>query len=204
MNLEDLLSSARVVPVLVVPDATLAVPLARALVLGGLGVLEVTLRSDAGLESIRRIAAEVPEATVGVGTVTRPEDFAAARAAGARFAVSPGLTPRLAAAAREAEMPFLPGVMTASEALAAREQGFTVLKLFPAAVAGGRAMLEALRGPLPDLKFCPTGGLGAGNFRDYLALPNVICVGGSWVAPREAIEAHAWARIARLAREARS
>ncbi|MCP3960392.1 MAG: bifunctional 4-hydroxy-2-oxoglutarate aldolase/2-dehydro-3-deoxy-phosphogluconate aldolase [bacterium] len=202
MDLRELLSRARVLPVLNVADAGKAVPLARALAAGGLSVLEVTLRTDAALEAIRRIAEEVPEATIGAGTVTRARDFAAVRDAGGQFAVSPGFTPALAKAARRASLPFLPGVMTPSEALAARGRGFDVLKLFPAGPAGGIALLKALGGPLPELAFCPTGGLDASSFRDYLALPNVVCVGGSWVAPPDAVEAAAWDRITGLAKEA--
>ena len=165
-------------------------------------VLEITLRSDAALESIRRIAAEVPEVTVGAGTLTRPEHFGHVREAGGRFAVSPGLTPRLAAAAAESGLAFLPGVMTTSEALAAMEHGFSVLKLFPATVAGGVGMLKAIRGPLPELRFCPTGGVRPENLREFLDLPNVICVGGSWVAPSSAVDAEDWGRITELARQA--
>ena len=203
--LRELLAPVPVIPVLTIGDPDAAVPLARALIDGGLPVLEVTLRTPKALEAIRRIAAEVPGAEVGAGTVTRPAEVeAAARAAGARFAVSPGLTPALAAAAREAELPLLPGVVTPSEALAARELGFTFLKLFPARAAGGPALLKSLAGPLPDLVFCPTGGIGAADFRDYLALKNVLCVGGSWVAPAAAVAAGDWPRITELAREASS
>ncbi|MEM7349259.1 MAG: bifunctional 4-hydroxy-2-oxoglutarate aldolase/2-dehydro-3-deoxy-phosphogluconate aldolase [Acidobacteriota bacterium] len=202
MNLRDLLQKARVLPVLQILDAEQAVPLARALAEGGLNVLEVTLRSDAALEAIRRIDAEVSEVVVGAGTVTRPQDFDNIRQAGARFAVSPGLTPELAAAGRDADLPFLPGIMTPSEALVARQRGFDTLKLFPATTAGGIDLLRSIGGPLPELAFCPTGGLNAASFRDYLALPNVLCVGGSWVAPRSAVEAADWPTITRLAREA--
>jgi 2-dehydro-3-deoxyphosphogluconate aldolase/(4S)-4-hydroxy-2-oxoglutarate aldolase len=200
-DLRRLLLSTPVLPVLTVPDAAAAPDLARALLAGGIAVVEITLRTDAALAAIRRIAAEVPEVTVGAGTVTRADDLTAAREAGARFAVSPGLTPALAAAAARQELPFLPGVATASEAMAARDHGFTILKLFPAAAAGGRRLLQALAGPLPDLEFCPTGGIGPDDFRAWLELPNVLCVGGSWVAPASAISAHDWARIEELARE---
>ena len=202
MNLRDVLSRARVLPVLEIERADQAVPLARALAAGGLSVLEVTLRTDAAVEAIRRIAAEVPEVTVGAGTVTRRGDLESVRDAGGRFAVSPGFVPSLADAAREIGLPLLPGVMTPSEALAARDRGFDTLKLFPAGAAGGIALLKALRGPLPELAFCPTGGLGPSSFRDYLALPNVVCVGGSWVAPAAAVAAADWQRITGLAREA--
>lgn len=202
MNLRHLLSQARVLPVLTIEDAEQAVPLARALAAGGLTVLEVTLRTDAAIEAIRRIASDASEVTVGAGTVTRARDLEAVRDAGGRFAVSPGFTPALAKAARKTGLPLLPGVMTPSEALAARGRGFDTLKLFPAGAAGGIALLNALAGPLPELAFCPTGGLGAENFRDYLALPNVVCVGGSWVAPAAAVAAGQWQSITELAEEA--
>ena len=202
MNLRDVLSRARVLPVLKIESAESAVPLARALSAGGLSVLEVTLRTDAAVEAIRRIAAEVPEVTVGAGTVTRRGDVESVREAGGRFAVSPGFVPALADAAREIGLPLLPGVMTPSEALAARDRGFDTLKLFPAGAAGGIALLKALGGPLPELAFCPTGGLGPSSFRDYLALPNVVCVGGSWVAPAAAVATADWRRITGFAREA--
>ncbi len=202
MSFDDVLNRARVLPVLKIQQATDAVPLARALAAGGLEVLEVTLRTEAAIEAIRRIAAEVPEVTVGAGTVTRPRELEAVRDAGGSFAVSPGLVPELARAAHANELPLLPGVMTPSEALAARDWGFEILKLFPANVAGGIPFLKAISGPLPDLQFCPTGGVNAASFRDYLELPNVICVGGSWVAPAAAVEAAEWSQITALAREA--
>ncbi len=204
MNFRDVLRRARVLPVLLIERADQAVPLAHALAAGGLTVLEVTLRTEAALEAIRRIAAEVPEVTVGAGTVTRTPDLDAVRDAGGRFAVSPGFLPDLARAARDSGLPLLPGIMTPSEALAARDHGLEILKLFPAEAAGGIGLLKALNGPLPDLSFCPTGGIGASSFRDYLALPNVVCVGGSWVAPAAAVEAGDWNRITELAREASS
>jgi 2-dehydro-3-deoxyphosphogluconate aldolase / (4S)-4-hydroxy-2-oxoglutarate aldolase len=186
----------------VIEDARRATPLARALVMGGVRVLEVTLRTEAALESIARIAREVPQAVVGVGTVTRPEDFGRAREAGARFAVTPGLTQDLTWAAREYGMPLLPGVMTPSEVIAARSAGFGALKLFPAQQAGGIGMLKALAGPFPDVVFCPTGGITAETAPDFLALPNVACVGGLWLTPRRCIEREDWTAITRLAREA--
>lgn len=169
---------------------------------GGLPVLEITLRTPVALDAIRAIAAEVPEAIVGVGTVTRPAQFDEAATAGARFAVSPGLTPNLLSASRSWPIPLLPGVFSPSEAMAARDEGFLRLKLFPAEQAGGIGMLRALSGPLAELRFCPTEGIGAASFREYLALPNVICVGGSWVAPAEAIKVGDWVRITRLSAEA--
>lgn len=202
--LRELLAPVRVLPILTIERVEDAVPLARALLAGGLSVLEVTLRTDAALAAIARIAEEVPEMVIGAGTLTRPDDFPAVVDAGGSFAVSPGLTPDLVAAADEAELPLLPGVLTPSEALLAREEGFEVLKLFPARTAGGVEFLKALHGPLPGLLFCPTGGIGADAFRDYLALPNVLCVGGSWVAPPADIAAGNWARITERAREASS
>lgn len=202
-ELRRLLSLVPVLPVLVIDDAELAVPLAKALLDGGLNVLEVTLRTPAALEAISRMAT-VPGVVVGAGTVTRPADVAAAQAAGARFGVSPGATPRLLEAARDAGLPFLPGVATASEAMAARDAGYDTLKFFPAVPAGGAALLKALGGPLPDLAFCPTGGIDAGNFKTFRALPNVLCVGGSWVAPAEALARRDWAAITRLALETRT
>ncbi len=201
--LRETLRKTRVLPVLTVEDVAHALPLARALAAGGLGVLEITLRTPAALEAIETLAREAPEIVVGAGTVTRPEDLAAAAAAGARFAVSPGLTPELAAAGRGSTIPLMPGIMTPSEALAAREQGYRLLKFFPAEPAGGRALLLALAGPFPELLFCPTGGVGPDNYRAYLTLPNVACVGGSWVAPPKAVAGGDWARITRLAAEVR-
>ncbi|MEM7585528.1 MAG: bifunctional 4-hydroxy-2-oxoglutarate aldolase/2-dehydro-3-deoxy-phosphogluconate aldolase [Acidobacteriota bacterium] len=200
MTLREILHQARVLPVLKINELEHAIPLARALAAGGIDVLEVTLRTDIACEAIRLIATEVPEVTVGAGTVTQPSDFQRIRRAGARFAVSPGYLPDLADAARSVDLPFLPGVMTPTEAMIARDQGFDILKLFPAEAAGGIRLLKAIRGPLPELTFCPTGGLGASNFRDYLELPNVLCVGGSWVAPTAAIEGGDWDQITELAR----
>ena len=204
MSFHDVLSQARVLPVLSIKRTASAVPLARALAAGGLRVLEVTLRTEAAIDAIRRIATEVPEVTVGAGTVTRAREIDLVRDAGGRFAVSPGLVPELVQAARAADLPLLPGVMTPSEALAARDLGFGILKLFPADTAGGIPFLKALSGPLPDLAFCPTGGIGASSFRNYLELPNVVCVGGSWVAPATAVDAADWDRITELARDASS
>lgn len=200
MQAEQLLRSATVIPVLTIDDADDAVPLARALAAGGLTVLEVTLRTAAGLEAIRRIAADVPEAIVGAGTVTRAEEFTAIRGAGARFAVSPGFAATLSAAA--GDMPWLPGVATASEIMAARAAGHRALKFFPAEVSGGIPALRAFAGPFGDILFCPTGGIGHANAADYLALANVGCVGGSWVAPAQALAEKNWRRIEMLAGEA--
>ena len=202
MSINALLARAPVIPVIVVEQLEHAVPLARALVEGGLPVLEVTLRSPVAMDAVREISAEVDGAVVGVGTVTRPAQFEEAVAAGARFAVSPGLTDTLIAAGRQVDIPLLPGVFTPSEAMRAWEQGFDTLKLFPASQAGGVDMLRALAGPLPELRFCPTGGIGAVNFLDYLALPNVVCVGGSWVCPAGAVSSGHWEAVRELAREA--
>lgn len=201
MDIRSIMRSAPVIPVIVVEELAHAVPLARALVAGGLPVLEITLRTPVAIEAIRAMS-EVPGAIVGVGTVTTPEQLREAEDAGARFAVSPGLTSSLAAAARASRIPLLPGVATASEAMIAMEYGFTALKLFPAQQAGGIGMLKALAGPLPQLVFCPTGGLTPENFRDFLALPNVLCVGGSWVAPKQLVESGDWDGITQLARAA--
>jgi 2-dehydro-3-deoxyphosphogluconate aldolase/(4S)-4-hydroxy-2-oxoglutarate aldolase len=197
-----ILKAAPVVPVLTIESPVVAVPLARALVAGGLTALEVTLRTAAGLDCIRAIASEVEGADVGAGTVLDAKQYAAAVAAGARFIVSPGATPQLVAAAKASAVPFLPGVATAGEAMTLAEEGFRILKFFPAEPAGGIAYLKALGAPLPDIRFCPTGGIGPKNAADYLALANVICVGGSWVAPKEALDAGDWARVTALSRAA--
>jgi 2-dehydro-3-deoxyphosphogluconate aldolase/(4S)-4-hydroxy-2-oxoglutarate aldolase len=199
MNALELMRIGPVIPVMVIDDADDAVPLARALVKGGLRVLEVTLRTPAALEAVRRIAREVGDAIVGVGTITEPEHFASAAAAGARFGVSPGLTPALIAAAKASGIPLLPGVMTPSEIIAARAAGFHQLKLFPAQQAGGLAMLKALHGPFPDVSFCPTGGITQETAPPFLALPNVACVGGSWMMPKPLLAARAWDNISALA-----
>ena len=202
LNVLNVMRVGPVIPVLVIEDLAQAVPLAQALVAGGVRVLEVTLRTPVALAAIRAMADEVPEAIVGVGTLTRPEDFTEARDAGACFGVSPGLTPALIAAARQSGLPLLPGVMTPSDVIAARQAGFEQLKLFPARQAGGMGMLQALAGPFPDVTFCPTGGITAETAPEFLALPNVGCVGGSWLTPKAALLAGDWGRITELAREA--
>jgi len=199
---EPLLKGTRVVPVLVIEDPAVAVPLAQALVAGGLTALEVTLRTDAALACIEAMARAVPDALVGAGTLTRPEQFAAARDAGARFLVSPGLTGALADSALEAGLPYLPGVATVTESLAARERGFTEQKFFPAAIAGGAPALQGLAPLLPDVRFCPTGGVRPATLRAFLDLPNVFAVGGTWLAPPQALKDRDWAAVERLAREA--
>ncbi|MFG7942173.1 MULTISPECIES: bifunctional 4-hydroxy-2-oxoglutarate aldolase/2-dehydro-3-deoxy-phosphogluconate aldolase [Streptomyces] len=198
----SVLALAPVVPVVVLEDASDAVPLARALVAGGLPAIEVTLRTPAAPEAIRAIAREVPEAVVGAGTVTGAEQARTAAEAGARFLVSPGWTPTLLAAMRETGLPFLPGVSTTSEVVALLEQGVTEMKFFPAEAAGGTAYLKSLASPLPQARFCPTGGVGVHNAADYLALPNVGCVGGTWMLPQDALAARDWERIRALAAEA--
>lgn len=201
-TLESILRLAPVVPVVVIHELAHAVPLARALVAGGTPAIEVTLRTAVALDAIRAIAAEVEGAQVGAGTVLTPRDLAAANRAGARFAVSPGATPNLLDAAADGSIPLLPGAATASEVMALLERGFTLQKCFPAAATGGAALLRAWAGPLPAARFCPTGGITPENAREYLALSNVICVGGSWLAPRAAVEAGEWEMIASLARAA--
>ena len=200
MNALQLMRTGPVIPVIVIDRLEDAVPLARALVEGGVRVLEVTLRTTVALRAVEAIAREVEGAIVGVGTITRAQDFADALAAGAVFGVSPGLTPALAEAARASALPLLPGVMTPSDVLAAQAAGYTELKLFPAQQAGGIGMLKALGGPFPDVMFCPTGGVTLDTAADYLALPNVACVGGSWLTPKEAVATGDWGRIARLAK----
>ncbi|TQM92316.1 bifunctional 4-hydroxy-2-oxoglutarate aldolase/2-dehydro-3-deoxy-phosphogluconate aldolase [Roseinatronobacter monicus] len=192
---------APVIPVLVIDDLAHAVPLAQALVAGGLPVLEVTLRTDCALEAITAMA-QVEGAVVGAGTVLTPDQMAEARTAGARFAVAPGATPALIDAARLNKMPLLPGAQTCSEVMTLLELGYTVQKFFPAEAIGGAAALKSIAGPLPQVTFCPTGGISAARASDYLALANVACVGGSWVAPKDAMNAGAWDTITKLAADA--
>lgn len=202
MPIREIMAASPVMPVIVLDRVASAVPLARALVGGGIRVLEITLRTPAALDCVRAIRAAVPDAIVGVGTVTSVADLEAARAAGASFGVSPGATPALIARIRETAFPFLPGVMTPAEVMAALEAGFTAMKLFPAKQAGGIDMLKALAGPFPQVTFCPTGGIDAAAAPAYLALPNVACVGGSWLAPAALIAKQDWAAIEQLARAA--
>jgi 2-dehydro-3-deoxyphosphogluconate aldolase/(4S)-4-hydroxy-2-oxoglutarate aldolase len=200
--LEVILNRAPVVPVVVIDNVEHAVPLARALVAGGTPAIEVTLRTPAALDAIRAIAAEVEGACVGAGTVLNPHDLEAATQAGARFAVSPGSSSALLNAAAYSTLPLLPGAATASEAMTLLEQGYRLQKFFPAQAAGGPAMLRSLDGPLPGIRFCPTGGITPQNAADYLALPNVICVGGSWLTPRDLQQAGDWTAIEQRARAA--
>ena len=202
MPLADILRRAPVVPVIVIHDLAQAAPLADALVAGGLPVLEVTLRTPVGLAAIEAMRRAVPEAIVGVGTLSTPDQFAQSARAGAQFGVSPGLTPALIEASQDAPFPFLPGVMTASEVMRAREAGFSCCKLFPAQQAGGTGMLRAMHAVFPDVGFCPTGGLHPDNAAEYLSLPNVLCVGGSWVAPNALIKDGDWLAIRKLAQQA--
>jgi 2-dehydro-3-deoxyphosphogluconate aldolase / (4S)-4-hydroxy-2-oxoglutarate aldolase len=201
-NIRDIMAISTVIPVLTIQRLEHAVPLAEALVRGGLRVLEVTLRTSCALEAIRAIRAAVPDAIVGGGTLTRARDFSACAAAGAQFGVTPGLTTELIAAAAKSGFPLLPGIMTPGELIAARAAGFDACKLFPAQQAGGVGMIKALGGPFPDHVFCPTGGVTRANAVEYLALPNVLCVGGSWITPAAAMAIADWATIESLAREA--
>ena len=193
---------APVIPVIVVEDVAHAVPLARALVAGGLPVLEVTLRTPAALDVIRAMA-EVEGGHVGAGTLLTPADVKAAKAAGATFGVSPGATDALLGACEDEGLPLLPGAATASEVMALLERGYSMMKFFPAEAAGGVKMLKSLHGPLPQARFCPTGGVSRDNLASYLALPNVLCCGGSWVAPAEKLASGDWAGIEALARAVR-
>lgn len=203
MNIDDVMQSGPVIPVIVLDDVKQAVPLARALVAGGIRVLEVTMRTPVALDCIRAMRAEVPEAIVGAGTITRGTDLEAAIAAGSQFGVSPGATPDLLRRISDSGLPFLPGSMTPSDVMLRREAGYTRLKLFPAQQAGGIGMLKALASVFPDVRFCPTGGIDANSAPAFLALPNVACVGGSWIVPADRIKAGDWAAITRLAQQAR-
>ena len=201
-KLRSIAAAGPVIPVLVIEQLAHAVPLARALVAGGVRVLEVTLRTPVALDCIRAIAAEVPEAVVGAGTLRTPADADQVHAAGAQFAVSPGYSSRLAAACQERALPLLPGVASSSEIMQATEEGASFLKFFPAMAAGGTAMLKAWASVFGDVAFCPTGGITLATAPELLALPNVLCVGGSWLTPAAAVREGQWAVITRLAREA--
>jgi 2-dehydro-3-deoxyphosphogluconate aldolase / (4S)-4-hydroxy-2-oxoglutarate aldolase len=198
----SLLDLAPVIPVVVIGDRADAVPMARALVAGGVPVIEVTLRSAAALDAIRAIATEVPEMTVGAGTICTAEQGDAAMGAGARFLVSPGATDRLLDALQAGPLPFLAGTATPSDMLRLLERGITEAKLFPATAVGGAALLRAVHGPLPQLRFCPTGGITAATAAEFLTLPNVGCVGGTWLTPADVIAAGDWAAVTELARAA--
>lgn len=201
-SVREICQQVPVIPVLVVKAVEHAKPLAQALVNGGLHVLEVTLRTPVALEVIRRMS-EVPGSIVGAGTVLTSADVKAVKAAGAAFAVSPGATERLIAAAQEQGLALLPGAATLSEIMYLMEQGYDTLKFFPAEAAGGVRMLKSIAGPIPDVRFCPTGGITQQIMRDYLALPNVICVGGSWITPEDKLNQQDWAGIAAIAKETR-
>lgn len=202
MNTLELCSQGPVIPVIVIDRLEDAVPLAQALVAGGVRVLEVTLRTPVALQAIEAMARSVPDAIVGAGTIRSAADARAAKAAGAVFGVSPGYTAEVGAACREIDLPLLPGVATASEVMAAQADGLSFLKFFPATAAGGIPLLKALGGPFPDVVFCPTGGISLATAPDFLALPNVKVCGGSWLTPADAVKQGDWARITQLAREA--
>jgi 2-dehydro-3-deoxyphosphogluconate aldolase/(4S)-4-hydroxy-2-oxoglutarate aldolase len=201
-QIETTMRLAPVIPVVVIDAAKHAVPMARALVAGGIPAIEVTLRTPAALDAIRAIAAEVEGAMIGVGTVLNAKDLHAAQQAGARFAVSPGMSPYLLDAAEDCELPLLPGAATASEAMHLLERGYRHLKFFPAVPAGGHKLLGAWASPLPQIRFCPTGGISLASAPDFLALPNVLCVGGSWLTPANLLANGNWSAIELLAREA--
>lgn len=202
VTIKQVMTTSPVMPVMVINNLDQAVPLARALVDGGLKVLEITLRTPAALEAIRRIKAEVPDAIVGAGTIINVQTLHEAIAAGAEFIVSPGTTNSLIDAALATGVPFLPGVATSSEVMKLLEKGISAMKFFPAEAAGGIPMLKSFGGPLPQVTFCPTGGVNPKNAPDYLALSNVACVGGSWMAPADLVDAGDWAEITRRAKEA--
>ncbi|MCL7999025.1 2-dehydro-3-deoxy-phosphogluconate aldolase [Brucella sp. 21LCYQ03] len=202
--LVPILNGQSVIPVLLIDKVEHAVPLARALAKGGLPAIEITLRTAAALDAIRAVASEVPEAIVGAGTILNAKQYEEAAKAGSRFIVSPGATKYILAAADDSDVPLLPAAITPSEMLALREEGYTHLKFFPAEQAGGAPFLKAISSPLAGLTFCPTGGVSLANAKTYLSLPNVICVGGSWVAPKQLLEAGDWDGITKLAMEAAS
>ena len=198
----DVLNAGPVVPVIVIKKIEQAVPLAQALLKGGIRVLEVTLRSAAAIDAIRLLSREVPDAIVGAGTVANPADLQAVAEAGAVFAISPGLTPSLLDAANQGPIALIPGIASASELMLGMELGYTAFKFFPAEAAGGVPMLKSIGGPFPQITFCPTGGVSQKNFYDYLALANVACVGGSWIVPPREIESGNWDKITQLAEDA--
>ena len=200
--MSNTLFKTRVLPVIVLDDAEQALPMAEALLAGGIDAMEITLRTGAALEAIARVARALPAMCVGAGTLTRPEDFQRVVDAGARFCISPGLTPAMAAAGKSCGIAYWPGVMTPGEVMAARDSGFTLLKLFPAQQAGGLGMLQALAAVFADVRFCPTGGISADTAPAFLKLPNVAMVGGSWLTPKALVQARDWPAITVLARQA--
>lgn len=199
---KDVLNTSPVMPVMVIQNLDDAVPLAKALVAGGIRVLEITLRTPVALEAIRLISQEVKDAVVGVGTITTPEQLKAAEEAGAVFAISPGLTPTLLAAAKQSSIALIPGIASISELMLGMEYGLDHFKFFPAEAAGGIPMLKAIAGPIPQVTFCPTGGISPENYQAYLSLSNVACVGGSWLAPADVVKAKDWAKVTELAKHA--
>lgn len=199
---QEIFAQGPVVPVLVIDNVDDALPIAKALIAGGITVLEVTLRTDAAMDVIRVIAKELPEAYIGAGTVTNREQLQAVTEAGAKFAISPGLTADLLKAGKEGTIPLIPGISNISDLMKAKDAGYTHLKFFPAEAAGGVQALKSIGGPFPDVVFCPTGGISPSNYKDYLALANVKCCGGSWLAPSEAIENKDWSVITDLAKQA--
>ncbi|MGQ4275745.1 bifunctional 4-hydroxy-2-oxoglutarate aldolase/2-dehydro-3-deoxy-phosphogluconate aldolase [Pseudidiomarina sp. E22-M8] len=203
LKADKLFNMGPVVPVMVIDHLEDALPLAKALLAADIRVLEVTLRTPVALEAIRLLRDALPEAVVGAGTVTTPKQLQQVTAAGAQFAISPGITTELLTAGAAGSIPLLPGIATISELMQAHALGYRHLKFFPAEAAGGTALLKSIAGPFPDVQFCPTGGIHQNNFRDYLALPNVRCVGGSWILPKTAIAAKNWQEITRLSQAAR-
>ena len=199
---KEVLNAGPVMPVMVIQNLDDAVPLAKALVAGGIKVLEITLRTPIALDAIRLISKEVKDAIVGAGTITTPEQLKAAEDAGAVFAISPGLTATLLAAAKAGNIALIPGISTLSELMMGMEYGLDHFKFFPAEAAGGIPMLKAIAGPFPQATFCPTGGISPDNYQAYLKLPNVACVGGSWLAPQDALDAKDWSKVTELARQA--
>lgn len=202
ISAEQILTDGPVVPVIVIHTLEQAVPLAKALVAGGVRVLEVTLRTECAVDAIRAIARDVPEAIIGAGTVINPAQLKAVTDAGAQFAISPGLTPSLLTAATAGSIPLIPGISTVSELMLGLDHGLREFKFFPAEANGGVKALKAIAGPFPQVRFCPTGGISPANYRDYLALKSVLCIGGSWLVPNDALESGDYDRITALAREA--
>lgn len=200
--MQNMLAGNPVIPVITLDQVEDAVPLANALVAGGLKVLEVTLRTEAAVEGIRQIIQHVPDAIVGTGTVCSEEQIKLSEDLGCQFMISPGATDKLLSIGSQSSVPFLPGISTVSELMRGMEYGLENFKFFPAEAAGGAPVMKAMAGPFPDIKFCPTGGIGLGNAMDYLALPNVMCVGGSWIAKPNDIREKRWKEIEQLAREA--
>lgn len=199
---KDILTTGPVMPVMVIQNLDDAVPLARALVAGGIKVLEITLRTPIALEAIKLISGEVKDAIVGAGTIANPGQLQAAEEAGAVFAISPGLTPSLLEAANNSNIALIPGIATLSELMLGMEYGLDHFKFFPAEAAGGIPLLKAISGPFPQATFCPTGGISLGNYNEYLQLPNVACVGGSWLAPQNVVNEKNWAKVTELAKQA--